>query len=303
MKVFVKCIILCLVAAFASACGAGGNEEGVGEFGIRQLNEDSPDSDQYVLIETNRGNIKLLLYKETPLHRKNFVNLVKNGYYNGQLFFRIKKNFMIQAGDPTSRNAKPGQKLGETDVSYKIPAEIDPTRFWHKYGALSAASLNPAVESSGSHFYIITGNKVKDSHLNNHEKKYNKTIRRQLYEELQKPYQDKINKLHAEAQKSAKKKREFNELFKFFSEKADSAMVGREFSFSPEQRNHYKEVGGAFHLDGYYTVFGEVLEGMDIVEAVSLEAYDVHDRPVKDVVIKRITLLENENANQQTPAE
>lgn len=288
--------ILFLFSIFlCAACGSSSSsDEAKGEFGIQQLNEDSPDCDQYVLIETDRGNIKLLLYRETPLHRKNFVNLVKNKFYDGQLFFRIKKNFMIEAGDPTTRNAKPGQRLGATEVSYKIPAEIDPTRFWHKYGALSAASLNPAVESSGSHFYIITGNRVKDKHLDAHEVKFNKTLRRQMYEKLQEPYKEKIAKLHAEAQKSSKKKREFNELFKFFSEKTDSAMAGKDFKFSDEQRKHYKEVGGAFHLDGYYTVFGEVLEGMDIVEAISKEPYDVHERPVKDVVIKKITLLENE---------
>lgn len=292
MKHLFKIFAIVMATMMVVSCKEG---EQAAEFGIQQLNEQSPDSDQYVLIETNRGNIKLLLYKETPLHRKNFVNLVMNKFYDGQLFFRIKKNFMIQAGDPNSRGAKPGQRLGETEVSYKIPAEIDPTRFWHKHGALSAASLNPTVESSGSHFYIITGNKVKDSHLDAHEAKYNKTLRRKMYEQLQEPYKDKIAALHAEAQKSAAKKREFKELFNFFSEKTDSAMVGKEFKFTREQRKHYKEVGGAFHLDGYYTVFGEVLEGMDIVEAISLEAYDVHERPVKDVVIKSIVLLPDEN--------
>lgn len=301
MKYILKVLFVLIAALFLYSCS--GSDASKGEFGIEQLNEDSPDCDQYVLIETNRGNIKLLLYKETPLHRKNFVNLVKNRFYDGQLFFRIKKNFMIQAGDPTTRGAKPGERLGETELSYKIPAEIDPTRFWHKRGALSAASLNPAVESSASHFYIITGNKVKDSHLDGHEVKFNKTLRRQMYEKLQEPYKEKIAKMHAEAQKSSVAKREFDKLFKFFSEKTDSAMVGKSFSFSEEQRNHYKNVGGAFHLDGYYTVFGEVLEGMDIVEAISLEPYDVHDRPVKDVVIKRVTLLANETESQPAQAQ
>ena len=300
MKYLAKFFLFVVAVSLVVACGDGGGEGNAkGEFGIQQLNEDSPDCDQYVLIETNRGNIKLVLYKETPLHRKNFVNLVKNKFYDGQLFFRIKKNFMIQAGDPTTRNAKPGEYLGATEVSYKIPAEIDPTRFWHKYGALSAASLNPAVESSGCHFYIITGNKVKDKHLDGHEAKFNKTLRRQMYERLQIPYRDTINKLHAEAQKSSVKKRQFDKMFKYFSEKTDSAMKGKEFKFSAEQRKHYKEVGGAFHLDGYYTVFGEVLEGMDIVEAISLEPYDVHDRPVKDVVIHRITLINDESQSPQ----
>lgn len=299
MKYLSKTLFWGCMLLLVAACGSS-SEPAKGEFGIRQLNEASPDCDQYVLIETDRGNIKLLLYRETPLHRKNFVNLVKNGYYDGQLFFRIKKDFMIQAGDPTTRNAKPNMKLGETDVSYKIPAEIDPARQWHKYGALSAASLNPAVESSGSHFCIITGRKVYDKNLDAQEEKYNKTLRRKMFEKLQEPYQEKIAQLHAESKKSAKKKREFNELFKFFGEKTDSAMADKKFSYTPEQRKHYKEVGGAFHLDGYYTVFGEVIEGMDIVEAISREPYDVYDRPVNDVVIKKVTLLDDEDKQTQT---
>ena len=276
-----------------TACGsseAGDSEKG--EFGIQQLNNDSPDKDQYVMIETDRGNIKIVLFKETPLHRANFVNLVKNKYYDGQLFFRVIKEFMIQAGDPKSRGAAAKVKLGETDVSYKIPAEIDVTKRWHKYGALSAASLNPAVESSGSHFSIITGRKVNDKVLNDHEDKYNKTLRRKMYESLQKPYTDKINKLYEESKKNYKKKQELNEMIHFFTEKTDSAMAGKEFKYTPEQRKGYIEEGGAFHLDGYFTVFGQVIEGLDVVEKISRESYDVYNRPVKDVVIKRVVLLD-----------
>ncbi|MBQ5663633.1 MAG: peptidylprolyl isomerase [Bacteroidaceae bacterium] len=293
-KIFSKATILFAIAFALTACGGsteqGGSEKG--EFGLQQLNTNSPDKDQYLMIETDRGNIKIMLYKETPLHRANFVNLVMNKYYDGQLFFRVIKDFMIQAGDPKSRGAAAKIKLGETDVSYKIPAEIDVKKRWHKYGALSAASLNPAVESSGSHFSIITGRKVNDKVLNDHENKYNKTLRRKMYESLQVPYRDKINKLYEESKKSSKKKKELNEMIHFFTEKTDSAMVGKEFKYTPEQRKAYKEEGGAFHLDGYFTVFGEVLEGMDIVENISREKYDVHNRPVKDVVIKRIVLLD-----------
>ncbi len=293
-RIFFKVAMMFVAVAMLSACG-GSTENGdaeKGEFGLQQLNTNSPDKDQYLMIETDRGNIKIVLYKETPLHRANFVNLVMNKYYDGQLFFRAIKDFMIQAGDPKSRGAAPKIKLGETDVSYKIPAEIDVTKRWHKYGVLSAASLNPAVESSGSHFSIITGRKVNDKVLNDHEDKYNKTLRRKMYESLQVPYRDKINKLYEESKKSAKKKKELNEMIHFFTAKTDSAMVGKEFKYTPEQRRDYKEVGGAFHLDGYFTVFGQVLEGMDIVEAISREPYDVYNRPVKDVVIKRIVLLD-----------
>ncbi len=292
-RIFSKVFFVAAAMLAITACGGSDAEKSEkGEFGIQQLNNDSPDKDQYVMIETDRGNIKIVLFKETPLHRANFVNLVKNKYYDGQLFFRVIKEFMIQAGDPKSRGAAAKVKLGETDVSYKIPAEIDVTKRWHKYGALSAASLNPAVESSGSHFSIITGRKVNDKVLNDHEEKYNKTLRRKTYESLQKPYADKINKLYEESKKNYKKKQELNEMIHFFTEKTDSAMAGKEFKYTPEQRKGYIEEGGAFHLDGYFTVFGQVIEGMDIVEKISRESYDVYNRPVKDVVIKRVVLLD-----------
>lgn len=293
-RIFSRIAAIIIAATVLSACGSSSESSTgeKGEFGLQQLNTNSPDKDQYVMIETDRGNIKLVLYKETPLHRANFINLVMNKYYDGQLFFRTIKDFMIQAGDPKSRGAAPKIKLGETDVSYKIPAEIDVTKRWHKYGALSAASLNPAVESSGSHFSIITGRKVNDKVLNDHEDKYNKTLRRKTYESLQVPYRDKINKLYEESKKSSKKKQELNEMIHFFTAKTDSAMQGKEFKYTPEQRRGYIEEGGAFHLDGYFTVFGQVLEGMDVVEKISREAYDVYNRPVKDVVIKRIVILD-----------
>ncbi|MBR2416021.1 MAG: peptidylprolyl isomerase [Bacteroidaceae bacterium] len=277
------------------ACGGAGSDAPKTEFGIEQLNEESPDCDQYVLMETSMGNIKLKLYKETPQHRKNFVNLVKNGFYDGQLFFRVTQDFMIQAGDPKSRGAAKGAHLGTTEVSYNIPMEIDVTKYWHKRGALSAASLKPGISSSGCQFYIITGKKVYDKNLDAHEVKYNKTLRRLMYESLQKPYADKINKLYAESKKSAKKKRELNDMIHMFSAMTDSAMAGKKWAYTKEQRRGYKEDGGAFHLDGYYTVFGEVIEGIEIVEAISRVDYDVRERPLKDVVIKKVTLLGNED--------
>ncbi len=293
-NIFRISLLLLFIASFAS-CGGSKEETPKTEFGIRQLNNDSPDCDQYVLMETSMGNIKLKLYKETPLHRSNFVNLVKNGFYDGQLFFRVSQDFMIQAGDPESRGAAKGTKLGTTEVSYNIPMEVDVTKFWHKRGALSAASLKPGISSSGCQFYIITGTKVKDKHLDSHEIKYNKTLRRLMFESLQKPYSDKINKLYAESKKKASAKRELNDMIQMFKVKADSAMEGKSFAYTQEQRRGYKEDGGAFHLDGYYTVFGEVVEGIDIVEKISGVDYDVHERPLKDVVIKKVTLLNNEN--------
>ena len=282
-----------LALLLVCACSAPQGEAPAGEFGIRELNDSSPDCDQYVLMQTSMGDIKIKLYKDAPLHRKNFVNLVMNGFYDGQLFFRVSQGFMIQAGDPKSRGAAKGVKLGTTEVSYNVPMEIDVEKRWHKRGALSAASLKPGVSSSGCQFYIITGKKVYDKNLDAHEVKYNKTLRRLMYENLQKPYADKINKLYAESKKSAKKKRELNDMIHMFSEKTDSAMAGKKWSYTKEQRRGYKEEGGAFHLDGYYTVFGEVIEGIEVVEAISAVDFDVHERPLKDVVIKKVTLLPN----------
>lgn len=284
--------LLFFVFAFVSCTGKQGDAPKT-EFGIRQLNDSSPDRDQYVLMQTSMGDIKIKLYREAPLHRQNFVNLVKNGFYDGQLFFRVSHEFMIQAGDPKSRGAAKGTKLGTTEVSYNIPMEIDVEKRWHKRGALSAASLKPGISSSGCQFYIITGKKVFDKNLDAHEAKYNKTLRRLMYESLQKPYADKINKLYAESKKSAAKKRELNEMIRWFSAKTDSAMEGKTWEYTREQRRGYKEDGGAFHLDGYYTVFGEVVEGMEVVEAISAVDFDVHERPLKDVVIKKVTLLDD----------
>ena len=295
MKKVLKLSVFLVAFTLFVACSGTQGDSAKSEFGIKQLNEDSPDCDQYVLMETSMGNIKLLLYKDTPLHRKNFVNLVKNGFYDGQLFFRVSQDFMIQAGDPKSKGAKKGTKLGTTEVSYGVPMEVDITKHWHKRGALSAASLKPGISSSGCQFYIITGKKVFDKNLNAQEAKYNKTLRRLMYESLQKPCSEKINKLYAESKKNASKKRELNEMIHMFSEKTDSAMAGKSFAYTEEQRRGYKEVGGAFHLDGYYTVFGEVVEGIEVVEAISAVDFDVHERPLKDVVIKKVTLLEDEN--------
>ena len=295
MKIAINFFVVSALFVLFAACSGAQSDSVKTEFGIRELNDSSPDCDQYVLMETSMGNIKLMLYKDAPLHRKNFVNLVKNGFYDGQLFFRVSENFMIQAGDPKSKGAAKGTKLGTTEVSYNIPMEVDVTKYWHKRGALSAASLKPGISSSGCQFYIITGTKVKDSHLTSHEAKYNKTLRRLMYESLQKPYSEKINKLHAESKKNVNKKRELNDMIHMFSAMTDSAMVGKEFAYTKEQRRGYKEDGGAFHLDGYYTVFGEVIEGIEIVEAISRVDFDVHERPLKDVVIKKVTLLGDEN--------
>ncbi|MDR0659904.1 MAG: peptidylprolyl isomerase [Prevotellaceae bacterium] len=188
-------------------------------------------------LQTSKGNIKIKLYKDTPLHRDNFIKLVSEGYYNGVLFHRVIKEFMIQTGDPESINAAAGQRLGMGGPDYKISAEILPNHY-HKKGALAAARTeNPLKESSGSQFYIVQGRPYSDEELNG-----------------------------IEARSGIK--------------------------FTQEQRAVYKSTGGAPHLDGGYTVFGEVIEGLGVVDAVAGVEVDGNNRPLADINVIKATILE-----------
>jgi cyclophilin family peptidyl-prolyl cis-trans isomerase len=127
------------------------------------------DADQYLLMETSEGNITFKLYRETPLHRRNFVKLARRGYYDNQQFYRIQNNFTVQAGDPKSKGASRSVPLGENDLDYSIPEEIQPEKFYHKRGALAMASYYKMEKSSGGHFYFVTGFKYNDNKLFNAE--------------------------------------------------------------------------------------------------------------------------------------
>ncbi len=181
-----------------------------------------------VEISTDLGTMKVKLYNQTPQHRDNFIKLAKEGFYNGTLFHRVIKDFMIQGGDPNSKNAQPGQMLGNGDVGYTIPAEIVDT-LYHNRGVLAAArDNNPAKASSGCQFYIVQGRPFTD---------------------------DEINRTES----------------------------GLGIKYSPEQRQKYLTVGGAAWLDRNYTVFGEVIEGMDVIDKIGNTATGPNDRPVKDI--------------------
>ncbi|MBE9465157.1 peptidylprolyl isomerase [Dyadobacter subterraneus] len=187
--------------------------------------------DYLVTITTDFGKMRLILFDETPKHKENFIKLSKDKFYNDLLFHRIIKDFMIQGGDPNSRNAKPDEVLGKGDNGYKIPAEISPKLF-HRKGALAAArDNNPKKESSGCQFYIVEGKKWSKSDL------------------------DK------QAARAARK-------------------------LTDSQRKVYETEGGTPHLDGAYTVFGQVIDGIDIVDKISVQPKDERDRPDKDIKMK-----------------
>ena len=241
------------------------------------------DADQYLLMETSEGNITFKLYRETPLHRHNFVKLARKGYYDNQQFYRLQNNFTIQAGDPKSKGATRDIPLGDNDVDYSIPEEIQPEKFYHKRGALAMASYYQMEKSSGGHFYIVTGFKYSDTKLFNAEDKYNKKLRKQVFDSITQtsPYAEQLKEYSVDTKRYMPKIREVK---KQITAATDKEMATRkQFHYTKEQKQAYQTTGGAADLDGYYTVFGEVEEGLDIVEQI--QATDTHrdDRPKTDI--------------------
>lgn len=198
-----------------------------------------------VVIETTMGNITVALSNETPLHRDNFLRLVRKGYYDGTLFHRVIKDFMAQAGDSTTRHAQPGTAIGGYSPRYTIPAEIRFPSLFHKRGALAAAregdDVNPTHASSSAQFYLVWGYQFGDRGLDRMQQR--------------------------------------------LDEQTDSTV-----RLTPEVRQAYKTVGGSPHLDGQYTVFGEVTEGLDVLERLQAVPTDDRARPIEDVRILRMTV-------------
>lgn len=245
-----------------------------------------------VKIETSAGDIKVKLYNETPKHRDNFIKLVKEGTYEGTLFHRVIKDFMIQAGDPESKNAPKGKMLGAGDVGYTVPAEFVYPKFFHKKGALSAArqgdAVNPKKESSGCQFYIVTGKVYNDSTLLQMERQMNENKVSVFFNELAKKHMKEIYKMR----KANDEDGLYDLQEKLIVQAQELAAKEPEFRFTPEQVEAYTTVGGTPHLDGEYTVFGEVVEGMDVVDKIQQVKTDRSDRPEEDVKIIKATILE-----------
>ena len=202
--------------------------------------ENMQEKKYHVLIETNLGNMTVELYNETPKHRDNFLKLVKEGFYDSLIFHRVINNFMIQGGDPNSKNAAPGSMLGNGTLGYTVPAEFVQGLI-HKKGALAAArqgdQVNPTKASSSCQFYIVQGNVWKAEQL-----------------------------------------------------QMMAAQMGR--TFDKQQMDVYTTVGGTPHLDYDYTVFGQVIEGLDVIDKIAAVRCGRGDRPIEDVTMK-MTIIEN----------
>lgn len=247
-------------------------------------------SDNIIIINTIYGNMKVKLYDETPLHKANFIKLASEKFFDDLLFHRVIKDFMIQGGDPDSKNAKPETILGNGGPGYNIPAEFVPGII-HKKGALAAAresdEINPKKESSGSQFYIVQGKVFTNQELDGFEAKINQNLKNQV---MGKIIMDPNNNSLRLKLDSIKKSGNQDALMKFIKElepMANKEMAHQNpFKFSNEQRKIYTTIGGTPHLDGNYTVFGEVVEGLNIIDSIASVKTDKNDRPLIDVKMK-----------------
>lgn len=257
--------------------------------------------EQKILIQTNQGDFVVKLYNETPKHKENFLKLVDSTYYDSLLFHRVIDKFMIQGGDPESKYAEKNARLGNGGPNYTIEAEII-EGLYHKRGALAAArqsdDVNPEKRSSGSQFYIVEGNKWDDQTLDLMIKRRNSyVIAEYINRYLKQPENEKIA-LHVDSLRRNHLNQEFNALYLQLTDqvmpkiKADSVEL---FNISDEQKEIYKTIGGSPHLDGQYTVFGEVVLGMSVVEKISDVKTDIRNRPLEDIrIISMRKLTEKE---------
>ena len=245
-----------------------------------------------VLMETTMGDIKVKLYDDTPAHRDNFVKLVKEGYYDGTLFHRVINEFMIQGGDGTSRNAPAGKMLGMGDPGYTLPAEFVYPKYFHKRGALAAArqgdQVNPEKASSGSQFYIVTGKVYNPQQLDQMERQMQMQQQQSVFQALAANHREEIIKI--------RKARDMQGLQALqdtlVAQMQEQIKREGKRTFTQAQRKAYTTVGGTPHLDGEYTVFGEVIEGMDVVNKIQQVETGAADRPVADVKIIKMKIEE-----------
>ena len=236
---------------------------------------------------TKLGDIVVRLYDETPIHRDNFVKLVKEGYYDGTLFHRVIKDFMIQGGDPDSKGAPVGKSLGVGGPDYTLEAEIKDGLF-HKRGALAAArqgdEVNPERRSSGSQFYIVWGQVYNEGQLRQFAKQLKMQQVQQTFNLLAAQHRDEIMQMRRNRDRVG-----LQELQDKLADEAEKQVKGN--GLTEEQMKVYSTVGGTPHLDGQYTVFGEVEEGLDVVEMIQGSATGRGDRPLDEIEL-RITVIE-----------
>ncbi len=244
-------------------------------------------SESIVVISTDKGDITLKLYDDTPKHRDNFLKLAAEGFFDSTLFHRVIQNFMIQGGDPDSKNAIADTELGNGGPGYDIPAEITPAHF-HKRGVLAAAreddKINPKRLSSGSQFYIVQGKVFTSAELDKLEAEQNSLAKQQIFVNIM----DKPENLNLRNQFFSPDAKKDTAHFRFLLDTLNLLIdkeyaLTNQFKLTEEQRKIYTTIGGTPHLDGKYTIFGEVITGMEVVDAIAAEKTDKNDRPLIDI--------------------
>ncbi len=235
-----------------------------------------------IQISTSYGNITVKLYDETPLHRDNFIKLVKQGFYNDLLFHRVIKDFMIQGGDPQSKNAPAGKQLGAGDVGYTIPAEFAYPKYYHKKGALAAArqgdQVNPKKASSGCQFYIVEGKTYNDKEIEQLENRMLNTAKQTRFYQLANEHSDEIKNLRIKKDSVGIEKLQ-NQLIS----QLESEFANKSYKMPEQMKNDYKTIGGTPFLDNEYTVFGEIVEGMEVIDKIAAVEKNASDRPKQDI--------------------
>ena len=247
----------------------------------------SQTTNSIIIIETNLGNMKLMLYKETPKHRQNFLQLIENKHFDGTLFYRVIKGFVAQGGSQDSRNAPAGKTIGYGDANRSIESEFN-TKYFHKKGAIASPrqpdKVNLFKESDVSQFYIAHGRVFTEEELNAMEKKINGPIRKKIV----KRHLTKSKRAVLDSLKKAKAVDEFRTIAKKIKEdiEFDYNSSRERLEFTPEQRKAFTTVGGVPHLDNNYTVFGEIISGLDVLDKIANLKTDANDRPYTDVKMK-----------------
>lgn len=253
----------------------------------RETNMKPQGKETIVDLTTTMGPIRIKLYDDTPQHRDNFVRLVKEGFYDGVLFHRVIDGFMVQTGDPNSKDAQPRQRLGDGDPGYTLPAEIVYPKHYHKYGAIAAArtgdSVNPERRSSSSQFYIVTGRKSSPTQMSHMAEQAVMGERQKLFTEMSRQHMDSIRAMYDRQDREGVEK-----LRRELIDSVEKQIPARPL---PDQMaQDYINLGGTPYLDNQYTVFGEVVAGMETVEKIQKAETDGSDRPKEDIRIIKASI-------------
>lgn len=255
-----------------------------------QTEQSIPASDALVEIKTSEGDIKVRLFGDTPAHRDNFLKLAREGYYDGVLFHRVINEFMVQTGDPDSKNAPAGKALGAGGPDYTLEAEIRYPAHFHRKGALAAArqgdQVNPERRSSGSQFYIVTGKKYTAGQLDQMERRAVMQYKQDMFNSLAAQHSDSIMALRRNRDTAG-----LQALQDSLAQETERLTADHNTIYTPKMRQVYMTEGGTPHLDGAYTVYGRVLEGMDVVEKIEAAETDANDRPIEDIRIISASVL------------